>query len=232
MAKFSSIPRLQCIRLGLFSVIALFQINHSVAASNTDVSLAAVHLQIIEIDLDFEGTLRETEFGSFQIEIREPLAKFLDGGLLFGYLGAKQNSNPILAGQSTAGGYLGFDLNFHLVDTQPFTLDGILDYRYSETSADIDDQKVEWRWHQTRLGMAAGTSLGNTFSIELGAYYLSINGDEKARGTLDQNLDFKAKDSLTAHIGLQLRLDQGGQIGFTYITGSEQGGRISFQQSF
>jgi hypothetical protein len=232
MVERSNKPWFQYVLLSLFSFITLLHINHCVAATYNDATLAAVHLQIVDVDLDVEGTLRETEFGSFQIEIREPLAKFVDGGLLFGYLGTKQRSNPIVAGQSMSGGYFGFDLNFHLVDTQAFKLDGIFDYRYSETSASIDDQRVEWSWHQTRTGAETRTYFGSNVAIELGAYYLTINGEERARGPLNQNLDFEAKDSLTAHIELQLALDQSGQISFAYITGSAQGGRISFQQSF
>lgn len=206
--------------------------HNAVIAQQTDYVTAALHIQVVDIDLDVEGNIRTTQFDSLELELREQLAQNFDGTLHFGYLDVTQNSNPIFAGTNTTGGYLGFDLRWHIISSQQFKLVSIFDYRYAFTDTSFDGQRVEWDWHQTSLGIHTRTFISKGLSIGLGANFLSINGVEKASGTINQNLDFKAEDSLTGHIGLQLELDQAGQIGIELKTGSLQGGRITFQRAF
>lgn len=201
-------------------------------AQQNDYLQSTLHLQAVRTDLDFEGFSRETKINSLDIEIREPLASNLDGAFLIGYLEAVQTNNPIFAGQNTAGGYAGFDLRLHLINTPYFKMLGSLDYRYSFTDAQIDDQKIEWKWHQVGVGLHTRISLSPFLHISLGASNHTISGVEKAVGTVNQTLDFKGEDSLTGHIGLQLELDHAAQIGMEFTTGSLQGGRITFQRKF
>jgi hypothetical protein len=107
-----------------------------------------------------------------------------------------------------------------------------LAYRYNQVSADVEDQSVEWTWHQGEIGLSTQTYVSDHISIGLGVNYITINGVETASGATNQRLDFKAKDSLTGHIGLQLELDRTGQIGVEFRTGSIQGGRLIFQRDF
>lgn len=213
-------------------VVSSMTVHDVVTAQQTDYTQAALHIQVVDIDLDVEGSIRTTQFDSLELELSEQLAQDLDGILHFGYLDISQNSNPIFAGTNTTGGYLGFGLRWQLITNQRFKLSSRLDYRYAFTDTSVDDQRVEWSWHQTSLGIHSRTYFSKSFSLGLGASAISINGVEKASGTVNQNLDFKAKDSLTGHIGLQLELDQDGQIGMELKIGSSQGGRITFQRSF
>ncbi|MGD8926886.1 MAG: hypothetical protein PVG20_08535, partial [Thioalkalispiraceae bacterium] len=191
-----------------------------------------LHLQVIDTDLLFEGTVRPTEINSIDFVLREQLGNRLDGALLFGYLNTLQTDNPLFAGQDLGGEYIGLDLRIQLIDASVFKMFSRVAYRYNEVSADVADQKVEWTWHQGELGLDTRTYITNNVFIGLGANAITINGVEKATGATDQSLDFKAKDSLTGHIGLQLELDRTGQIGVEFRTGSIQGGRLIFQRDF
>jgi len=213
-------------------IINTLSVHNSASAQQTDYIEAALNIQVVDVDLDFEGSIRTTQFDSLEFELREQLAENIEGTVHFGYLDVTQNSNPIFAGTNTTGGYLGFDLRWHLIKGQQFKLMSLFDYRYAFTDTSYDGQRIEWDWHQTSLALHSRTTISKNFSLGLGVSYLTINGVEKASGTLNQNLDFKAKDSLTGHIGLQLELDQDGQIGVELKTGSLQGGMITFQQSF
>ena len=213
------------------ALLIVSQSNHAQAQENS-FTQAELHLESIDIDLIFDGNQRQTEFNSLDIVLRQRLTDTIDGSILFGYLIALQNSNPIFAGQDLGGNYLGFDLRLHLTNTQRFKMFGQIEYRYNWVDATITDQSVEWNWHQTELALHTLTSISNSLYISLGVSTLHMDGVEKARGPVDQNIDFKAKDGLTGHIGLQFDLGDAGQIGMEAQTGSSQGGRITFQSSF
>ncbi|MGD8784526.1 MAG: hypothetical protein PVF28_00735 [Thioalkalispiraceae bacterium] len=193
---------------------------------------AELRFQAIDIDLNFEGAERETRVNSIDFSLREQLASRLDGAFLLGYINALQNSNPIYAGQDMVGEYLGLDLQFYLIQQPRFTLLSRFAYRYSLIDAEVDEQKMEWKWHQASIGLHSQTYISKHLYLNLGASVLTISGVEKASGTIDQSIDFKAKDSLTGLIGLQLDLDRTGRIGVEFKAGSMQGGRIVFQRAF
>jgi len=212
--------------------ICSMAVHNAVSAQQTDYTEASLNIQVIDIDLEIDGDIRTTQFGSLEFELREQLAQNLDGTLHFGYLDVSQNSNPIFVGTNTTGGYIGFDLRWHIIDEQRFKLTSIFDYRYSITDTSYNDQRVEWDWHQTSLALYSRTSISKSFSLGLGVNALNINGVERATGTINQTLDFQAKDSLTGIIGLQLTTEDSGEIGFELKMGSSQGARLIFQRSF
>lgn len=216
----------------VFITIICLVLNRAVEAQETDYIQATVHVQNVETELDVEGSLRETRFTSIDFSLREQLAETVDGALLLGYLDVRQKTNPVLAGQNTAGGYIGIDLRWHLLNRERFKMQTTLDYRYVNTDASIDDQKVEWRWHQIDIGLHTQTYISNSLFLILGASATNIDGVEKSRGPLNQDLDFTSNDSLTGHIGLQLATWHTGEISVILRIGSSQGGRISFQRSF
>ena len=217
---------------GTFILVLCLVISNPVSAQQASYIQSALHVQTVKADLDFTGSLRETRFNSIDISLREQLIQNVDGALLFGYLDLVQESNPISAGQNTIGEYIGIDLQWHMLNYPRFKMLTAVSYRYAVTDAEIDAQKVEWQWHQVGLGLRSQTYLSPSLSLILGVSTISINGVEKAVGTLDQALDFKAKDSLTGHIALQLTTGRAGQIGIEFQTGSLHGGRIVFQRTF
>jgi len=217
---------------GIFILALCLVINDIVEAQEANYIQSALQIQTVKMDLDFGGSLRETRFNSIDISLREQLSQNVDGAFLFGYLDLIQKTNPITAGQNTSGEYIGIDLQWHILNYQRFKMLTSVNYHYAVSEAEIDAQKVEWQWHQVGLDLHSQTYLSKSLSFSLGVSATSINGVEKAIGTLDQGLDFKAKDSLTGHIALQLTTGRAGQIGIELKTGSLQGGRIIFQRSF
>ena len=203
-----------------------------VAAEPAKIINAAVHLQSIDIDLDMAGAVRETRIYTLGFSFREQLSSNIDGAILIGYLDVNQRTNPILAAQNSSGGFLGFDLRGHLFDTDKFDLYSRFAYRYAQTTSSQDGQKIDWEWHEVNLSIDSQTYISNSLSANLSISYTDLHGQEKAFGNLNQGLDFDQIDSLTAHIGLQLNLDQNGQIVFELLTGSLQGGKIIFMRDF
>ncbi len=193
---------------------------------------AAIHLQSVEMDLDMDGTTRETEFNTFGFSFREQLTSRLDGAILLGYLFINQRSNPIPAAQDSSGGYLGFDLRGLVLDSEKFDLYSRFAFRYAQTASRLGEQKIDWEWNEISLSLESHTHISKSLSANISISYLELNGQEKATGDLNQRLDFDQIDSLTAHIGLQLNLDQSGQIIFELMTGSMQGGKIVFMRDF
>lgn len=223
-----SIPSLS----GILLLLACLTIHTNVHARATNIIQGGLHFQSVEMDLEVNGSIRQTRFNSIDVILRERLSPNLDGALKFGYLGISQKTNPIFAGQNIAGEYVGIDFRLHLIDTPSFKMLTNLDYRYAVADAEETDQTVEWRWHQVSIGLATLTQVSNHLHLSLGVNYLDINGVEKATGTIDQSLDFQAKDSLTGIIGLQLSTEDSGEIGIELKMGSSQGARLIFQRSF
>jgi len=184
------------------------------------------------MDLDMDGTVRETHFNTFGFGFRNQLTSRLDAAVLFGYLFVSQYSNPIPAAQSSSGGYIGFDLRGHLVATEKFNLHTRFTYRYADTVSREAEQKISWEWHEIELSLESQTYISESLFANFSISYLDMDGQETATGDLNQRLVFDQIDSLTAHIGLQLNLDQSGRIVFELMTGSMQGGKIVFMRDF
>jgi len=193
---------------------------------------AAAYIQVVDIDLNFAGAIRETRFTSFDFSLREKLSERIDGAIHFGYLNVDQNANPVLTGQDTQGGYLGIDLRGHLIKTHPYSMRGIFYYRYAMTEQRGGDQTVEWSWHELRLKLDNQINIGNNLQCHIAVSTTLIDGVKRASGNLEQRIEFEQEDHLTGHIGLQYKLNRKGKIGFELLTGSRQGGRLIFKQAF
>ena len=185
-----------------------------------------------KIDLDYSGVQRETRLSRLGVLWYEKLSPSIVGGVELGYLEFTQYSNPIPAGQTGSGEYIGLNLAFLLIETTHFDLLTRLDYRYNDARHSLDDQKINWDWHEGSIGIYSTFKFSNAISLTLGASALAIDGRESATGTITEAQPFKADEPFSGHVGLDLGLDHAGTIGIEISTGSLRGGRLSFQRIF
>jgi hypothetical protein len=110
--------------------------------------LVSLQLQSTQLNLNYPSGERTTDVNSLDFIWDETLTPWLDGGLKLGLLDITQSSNPIPAGQSASGDFIGMGLRFHLYRGDRLHLFTDIDYQYNETSSDLPNQRVELRWHQ------------------------------------------------------------------------------------
>jgi hypothetical protein len=185
-----------------------------------------------EIDLDFAGSTRETDFDSLQLHWYTGLMSHLDGSFVLGFIDTSQSSNPFPEGQNTSGNFLEVGLRAYYYRGEKFNLSSGFYYRYVDTSHSGASQDINWRWHHGSVDVRAQIQLGNYLELLAGASAIFIDGEERASGTVTQLIDFKEKDSLSEYAGAQIILDRTGRIGIKIDTGSLRGGQIYFARWF
>jgi hypothetical protein len=183
-------------------------------------------------DFNYSGDVRETRLTRLGLSWNEKLAESIRGGIELGYIEFTQYSNPIAAGQTGSGEYLGLHLSFIMVESRHFDLLTRLDYRYHALRHSTDDQTMDWDWHEGRAGIYSNLRFTDNLALFLGASALTIDGREVASGTVNQAQPFKADTPNSGHVGLNLGLDHAGTIGIEIDVGSVRGGRLSFRQIF
>jgi hypothetical protein len=201
--------------------------------ANTEETLGvAFVIEKQEIDLDFSGTTRETDFDSLQLHWYTGLMSHLDGSIVLGFIDTSQSSNPFPEGQNTSGNFLEFGLRAYYYRGEKFKLSSGFNYRYADTSNSQTSQDINWRWHQGTVDLLAQVQVANFLELQLGASAIFIDGEERASGTITQLIDFEGKDHLSGHAAAQIILDRTGRIGIKIDTGSLRGGQIYFARWF
>jgi len=216
------------------SFLLLLCLSFASHASADDAGLnVGVELGKTKSDWDFSGSIRETRLTRFGIFWNEPLTASIYGGVELGHLEITQYSNPIPAGQTGGGEYIGINLSFLILNTRSFELLSRIAYRYNDARHSIDDQTVEWDWHEGQLGLYSRLKFTDTFSLSAGVSARAIDGRETATGPVSEAQPFRADgSSISGHLGAQLTLDDAGTIGIEIDTGSVRGGRLSFERVF
>ncbi len=183
-------------------------------------------------DFNYSGDIRETRLTRLGVIWFEPLAPSILGGVELGYLEYTQYSNPIAAGQTGSGEYIGLNLSFLMVTNPHFELLTRLTYRYNDVRHKIDEQVVDLDWHEGRIGLHGKLKFNDSVAMSLGASAHAIDGREATSGPITQAQPFKANEAISGHFGLQLGLDHAGTIGIEIDIGALEGGRLIFQRIF
>ncbi len=213
----------------IFICLIAFGYDTAVSAQGLDVALS---LQRQRQDLEFSGDVRDTRQNSLDIVWKEPLHARLTGSIQFGYLEIHQANNPVVAAQITDGGYLGIGMHVLLLDSPSFQIVTDLNYRYHETDSQLDNQVVQWRWHQGQLGLFGHWRVSPYLGLSLGSSAIWVDGTERLTGTINQLNHFDARNPYSGHLGIRFYLDHTGSIGIELNTGSLQGGQVTFQRAF
>ena len=213
--------------LSLFTLMTFALCPAALAETNgLDVSFAIFQ---DKINLDYSGDIRETKFNGINIGWIQPLSPTILGGFDIGYLEMTQYSNPIPAGQTGSGEYLGLNLEFLMMNSPSFVLLTRLGYRYSQTR---QGQSVTSDWNQGVLILEGTYHFNAQFSTQLGVGGIAIDGRESATGTITENQPFRAENPLLGYAGVQFGLDPDSNIGIQVDMGSLWGWQLIFRRIF
>jgi len=184
------------------------------------------------IDFNYSGDIRETKFNGLRVAWVEPLAPTILGGIELGYLEISQYSNPIPAGQTGSGEFLGINLSFLMMDNPRYRLLTRLGYRYSEARHTVEGQAVQWDWNQGVIELEGTMHYSERLSITLSVGAIAINGREEAQGDIANAQPFRSDQTVLGHAGVQLGLDHDSYIGIQVDMGAMWGGQIIFGRFF
>lgn len=194
--------------------------------------LVGLHILNTRMDFQYTASIRETELTSLELAWYEPLTDWLDGGVKLGIIDLTQSSNPLPAGQSTSGNLLGLEFRLHLYRGQNLRLHLDLAYQYTDTQADLANQKVEIRWNQLRGQLQADIRLVQYTYLTLAAGTIAIDGDERATGNITSVQPFETSQRAYGRLGVLVGVDPTSHVGIEVNSGAISGGRIFFQRWF
>jgi hypothetical protein len=194
-----------------------------------DVSLAIFQ---DTFDFNYSGDIRETKFNGLAVAWTEPLAPTILGGIELGYLEISQYSNPIPAGQTGSGDFLGLNLSFLMIDTPRYRLLTRLGYRYSETRHTVEGQAVQLDWNQGLIELEGSMQYSENLTMTLSVGAIAIDGREDAQGDITASQPFRSDQTVLGHAGLKLGLDPDSYIGIQVDMGAMWGGQIIFGRFF
>ena len=180
----------------------------------------------------YQATPRETRLRSMTVSWVEPLSPSLRGGLNLTYLDTSQATHPQAVGLDTAGDGLGIDLALQLLNIAHFELGLRFAYDYARTENRLDGQQIENTWTTTTLGLDAELSLGKTLRFLAGTAWVSVEGDERLSGDINQLTPFAEETSTAYYAGLSIRVDARDHIDLRWMGGYQNGVMLGFTHRY
>lgn len=218
--------------LAFVSLLAQSQVHSMDLASFEEPGMEATLLiQRYETDFDVDNSKIESRISRIGLILYEPSYPSFQPGLHAGAFNINQSDNPVTAGISLTGNYLGVLFNTHLYKQRNL---GILlggSYTYFDADRAGDDQEVSLQWHEYMANLQVRYAHGNLY-YAIGGYTHLINGDEVAFGTITQTRELKVNERTGAHFELEHRVDATGKVGIHIDNGARQGVGLVFSRGF
>ena len=180
----------------------------------------------------YNDTPRETRLRSMTASWVQPMSPSLRGGLNLTYLDTSQATHPQAVGLNTAGDGLGIDLAMQLLNIAHFELGLRFAYDYARTGYKLDGQQIENTWTTTTLGLDAVLSLGKTLRLLAGTAWVSVEGEERLSGDVNQLTTFKEETSTAYYAGLSIRIDSRDHIDLRWTGGYQNGLVLGFTHRY
>lgn len=191
-----------------------------------------VHLQSVSSDWHYDNNKRRSRIGRAGFGWSETLNSYLSGGLLLGYLDLSQADNPVNAGQFSSGYYSGLQLDGMIIDADYLSLKLNLSFLYNSTQNYDGDQRINNVWMQSQATLAAKIPFGERIGIRLAANIYNISGEQRNSGPVSGVNRFSDDISTGYSAGIDVVVDRGASIGFDWLAGNREGGRIYFRRRF
>jgi hypothetical protein len=192
---------------------------------------ASLLIQRYETKLNVDNSIIESRYNKVGVIIYEPSYKSFQPGLQLGALEINQSNNPVTAGISPTGNYIGvlFRSQFYSGGSLGLQLDG--SYAYYSADKAKSDQEVNLNWHELIFYLSA-LSTYDDFYITFGAYSQLIDGDETAFGSITQTRQFNEDKRSGIHFEFHYWVDATGKIGIIADSGGRQGIGLVFTREF
>lgn len=185
-----------------------------------------------EIPLEYAGRNQDGTASWLGVSLRELVSPRVTLGMYGGYAWLSQTGNPVTAGVDLDGYHAGVSLHALLLPGKKASLFGALDYSYQKTEHEGDVQKVVIDWTQTQAQLGVMLTLTRYWRFYGGGSYGKIDGEERARGTVNHTLPFERDARSGGFLGIDLNVEMDGYIGVELRSGYMRGGEIYFKRRY
>lgn len=217
----------------LLSLALILAVSRAPAADDLEFGLL---ISRHTLGLDYPGDV-DTRYTQLRVQVIERSYRHVHGGFRLGISDLSQSGNPATDGLAVSGGSVGFILRGELPLGAGLSLYGAGSYDYhtvdgsSDEDEDEDEQRVRLDWFE---GVArAGLSLRRSpLTFRAGPYYRHVDGDERARGSLDRTQALQAESATGVFADLRYQVDGSGWIALRLEQGSREGATLRFVRLF
>lgn len=191
-----------------------------------------VHFQSLTSDWRYDDVTRRTRISRAGFGWSETLTPYLSGGLMLGYVDLSQADNPLDTAKITTGYYAGLQLEGQLVNSNYLNLKLNFSFLYNDTQRYASDQRTNNVWTQTEIKLLARIPLGEKFGLRLNVNNYRIRGEQRDGGSISNVSTFRQDESTGYSAGLDVVIDRSASIGFDWLAGNREGGRLYFRRLF
>jgi hypothetical protein len=177
---------------------------------------------------DYDGVDVDTRIERIGIHWHETLSPRFHGGISLGWMDVTEFSNSVVEGSTNPGYFLGIDLRGLLVAQPRFQLSTRFGASYNSALGASDSELEELSWYEVELALTAQAILGEHVGLYGGGSLAAVDG----RRDGDVVVSFESSTAESAFVGLDLRVDRSGHIGFQVQTGRLEGGLLYFRRWF
>ena len=215
----------------LLAMFVLIAADSAVAATAPSALDFGLHLARMEVTLDDATQTVNTTVKRIGIVTFDSGRPSVQPGLAVGYAYVSDDS-PAGAGLERQGFYIAPALRGVLLATQRIMATITGSYLYQRTKDNNVDQAVTSEWLQAQLDLDLRYRLSGLFNLALGGHYGRIDVDEQLSGAVDRTLTRHTGPSLGYHAGLEIDLDEDGQVGISVHHALGDGVELYFQRQF
>ncbi len=220
--------RQKCRRL-LSRGIVLFSAPLAVAAAADYPFYFELELEQQHIPLEDNTRLEASSLG---LSYREFLARGIGLELRLGRLGAEHETDGTPPTFDPSGYYAGLGFNSRTAERNRLQAGFDLEYSYYDSREALDAGTLEIDWTQGEARLWAALRLGNRFKLYGCVFALSVDGDQKLKGTASSRQTLNNREDSGRCAGIILETPASGVVGLEGSGGARRGGRIYFGKYF
>jgi hypothetical protein len=143
-----------------------------------------------------------------------------------------QVNNTQRSAKFTIGEYAGILFRFLPVNKPLYAINLDLNYRYNRTKGKSSIQETKYIWQEVLFVSAIQFQATQNIKLSLGAEYQILDGIKRDSGSDTQINTFNTTQKQGLRYGLHYSLRRTEVIGFEWLAGYKNGGRLYFSRQF
>ena len=189
-----------------------------------------------ELDFEQQRIPQESnsrlEANAFGFLYREFLSDHMALSLRLGRLTVEHEQNALAFGFDPSGYYVGLGFNSHTAEKNRLQAGFDLSYSYYDSREERDTETLDVSWTQGEAKLWASVRISTQFKLYGCVFALSLDGDQKLKGTTTSKQSLENMDDSGECAGLILETEDYGVVGIEGSGGARQGGLIYFGKRF
>jgi hypothetical protein len=185
-----------------------------------------------EAPLNYGNQTYDTTSRWIGVSWREKTSERVTLGMYGGYAYVTQTNNPATAGIQLDGYHVGFSLHGIILSSQHASLFYSVAYTYQKVDHKSGMQTVTIDWSEPQAQLGAIIALTKRLRLFGGGSYGSIDGQERASGTITHTTDISRDSRAGGFLGLDWNVDPDGYVGVEASAGLTRSGEIYFKRSY